>query len=322
MKRVLAISAAAAALVLVGRCRRCRRARPTCRAPRAASSRRTTSGTWTSGSCPIHPKSATWKRATARGLDPAAPGLRPALLRDPVRRRAVVAREGLDRLPLRRRERPRSLPVRRRRADRGRLRPARDHDRRGDLRPLRALRASGATAATRPRAAARSSTWTRTPSAPPGGRAPTRPACRSSRASSATTRSSVPNAGIHHALRFTVGCTRRSYVWPARHQAGVADPGLPTDGRAVPAPRRFRHERVLRAGADRAPSDEALRDDRGRQRERLVLPGSRGSAVDLLVRRSAQAGARAARSSRSTRPPARCRSTPAAFDYGPGCPAP
>jgi hypothetical protein len=39
-----------------------------------------------------------------------------------------------------------------------------------------------------------------------------------------------PNAGIHHALRFTVGCTRRSYVWPARHQAGVANPACPPMG--------------------------------------------------------------------------------------------
>ena len=39
-----------------------------------------------------------------------------------------------------------------------------------------------------------------------------------------------PDPGIHHALRFTVGCTRRSYVWPARHQAGVADPACPPMG--------------------------------------------------------------------------------------------
>jgi hypothetical protein len=39
-----------------------------------------------------------------------------------------------------------------------------------------------------------------------------------------------PNAGINHALRFTVGCTRRSYVWPARHEAGVADPSCPPMG--------------------------------------------------------------------------------------------
>jgi hypothetical protein len=49
-----------------------------------------------------------------------------------------------------------------------------------------------------------------------------------------------PNAGIHHAIRFTVGCTSRRYLWPARHQAGVADPRCPPMGA------RFR----LRAGYD------------------------------------------------------------------------
>jgi hypothetical protein len=49
-----------------------------------------------------------------------------------------------------------------------------------------------------------------------------------------------PDAGIHHALRFTVGCTRRSYVWPARHHAGVANSSCPPMGA------RFR----LKAGYD------------------------------------------------------------------------
>ena len=49
-----------------------------------------------------------------------------------------------------------------------------------------------------------------------------------------------PNAGIHHAIRFTVGCTSHRYLWPARHQAGVADPRCPPMGA------RFR----LRAGYD------------------------------------------------------------------------
>ena len=39
-----------------------------------------------------------------------------------------------------------------------------------------------------------------------------------------------PDPGIHHALRFTVSCTRRAYVWPARHQAGVADRNCPPMG--------------------------------------------------------------------------------------------
>jgi hypothetical protein len=46
--------------------------------------------------------------------------------------------------------------------------------------------------------------------------------------------------GIEHALRFTVACTTRRYVWPARHQAGV------NDDRCPPMGARFR----LRRGYD------------------------------------------------------------------------
>jgi hypothetical protein len=35
---------------------------------------------------------------------------------------------------------------------------------------------------------------------------------------------------IDHAIRFTAACTRRAYLWPARHQAGVADPHCPPMG--------------------------------------------------------------------------------------------
>ena len=45
---------------------------------------------------------------------------------------------------------------------------------------------------------------------------------------------------IQHAIRFTVGCTSRHYVWPARHQAGSADDRCPPMGA------RFR----LKAGFD------------------------------------------------------------------------
>jgi hypothetical protein len=40
----------------------------------------------------------------------------------------------------------------------------------------------------------------------------------------------VQAGAIRHALRFTVGCTRNKYVWPARHQAGVPDPACPPMG--------------------------------------------------------------------------------------------
>jgi hypothetical protein len=35
---------------------------------------------------------------------------------------------------------------------------------------------------------------------------------------------------IDHAIRFTVDCTTRRYVWPARHEAGVADRSCPPMG--------------------------------------------------------------------------------------------
>lgn len=35
---------------------------------------------------------------------------------------------------------------------------------------------------------------------------------------------------IDHAIRFTVACTTRGYVWPARHQAGVSDRRCPPMG--------------------------------------------------------------------------------------------
>lgn len=48
----------------------------------------------------------------------------------------------------------------------------------------------------------------------------------------------VRSGFIGHAIRFTVSCTQRSFIWPARHQAGQANPSCPPMGA------RFR----LRAG--------------------------------------------------------------------------
>ena len=50
----------------------------------------------------------------------------------------------------------------------------------------------------------------------------------------------VKAGAIEHAIRFTVNCTSRHYVWPARHQAGSSD------GRCPPMGARFR----LKAGFD------------------------------------------------------------------------
>lgn len=52
----------------------------------------------------------------------------------------------------------------------------------------------------------------------------------------------VRAGAIEHAIRFTVNCTARQYVWPARHQAGSSDAHCPPMGA------RFR----LKAGFDTA----------------------------------------------------------------------
>jgi hypothetical protein len=40
----------------------------------------------------------------------------------------------------------------------------------------------------------------------------------------------VVSGSINHALRFTVSSSQNTYIWPARHQAGVADTSLPPMG--------------------------------------------------------------------------------------------
>lgn len=40
----------------------------------------------------------------------------------------------------------------------------------------------------------------------------------------------VQQGSIEHAIRFTVACTTDDYVWPARHEAGVADADCPPMG--------------------------------------------------------------------------------------------
>jgi len=40
----------------------------------------------------------------------------------------------------------------------------------------------------------------------------------------------VAAGGLHHAIRFTVDCTRQSYIWPARHEAGQANANCPPMG--------------------------------------------------------------------------------------------
>src|ERR1019366_5884490 len=40
----------------------------------------------------------------------------------------------------------------------------------------------------------------------------------------------VASGSMNHAIRFTVACTQQSYLWPARHEAGQANPSCPPMG--------------------------------------------------------------------------------------------
>src|SRR5438874_2473447 len=40
----------------------------------------------------------------------------------------------------------------------------------------------------------------------------------------------VQAGAIDHAIRFTVACTKRAYLWPARHEAGVSTRSCPPMG--------------------------------------------------------------------------------------------
>jgi hypothetical protein len=128
-----------------------------------------------------------------------------------------------------------------------------------------------------------------------------------------------PDPGIHHALRFTVGCTKKAYIWPARHQAGVADPDCPPMGA------RFR----LRVGYDITgyPSRAQI-VLRAMKRYGMIVADNgsdwyfQGSVdprwtyafVDQLKRVPAAAFVAVDESA--------CKAGGAAFTYGPGCPAP
>ena len=40
----------------------------------------------------------------------------------------------------------------------------------------------------------------------------------------------VASGAVNHAIRFTAQCTQRSFIWPARHQAGQSNPNCPPMG--------------------------------------------------------------------------------------------
>ena len=136
------------------------------------------------------------------------------------------------------------------------------------------------------RAAARSSTCARTSCARAAGRAPTPPACRSSRASPATTRS--PRGEIRHALRFTVVAHARRVRLPRAPLRVLAHRPRPArDGPAVAAEGGVRIDDLPRQARIVATALQALRDDRRRQR--LGLVRLRRARLALGQRRPARA---------------------------------
>ena len=130
------------------------------------------------------------------------------------------------------------------------------------------------------------------------------------------------NAGaIRHAIRFTVACTSRRYLWPARHQAGSSD------GRCPPMGARFR----LKAGFDVSSYSGQAKVVLVAMKRYGLIVADNGSdwyfqgevnshwtngLMDEL--KSIPAGAFVAVNE------ARCRVSPdsAEFAYGPRCPAP
>jgi hypothetical protein len=126
---------------------------------------------------------------------------------------------------------------------------------------------------------------------------------------------------IDHAIRFTVDCTTRRYVWPARHQAGVADKRCPPMGA------RFR----LRGGFGLAGfTDDAKVVLRAMQRYGMIVADNGSDwyfqgttddrwTDDLLDQlKSVPASAFVAVDESG------CKVSPdsGAFAYGPDCPAP
>jgi len=126
---------------------------------------------------------------------------------------------------------------------------------------------------------------------------------------------------IDHAIRFTVDCTRNTFLWPARHQAGVNDKDCPPMGARFRLKASFKAagfspqaKVILRAlkhygmfvadnGSDwffQGTLDESWTDDLLDQLK--TIPASAFQAVDESDCRVAVNSAR--------------------YDYGPGCPAP
>lgn len=126
---------------------------------------------------------------------------------------------------------------------------------------------------------------------------------------------------IDHAIRFTVACTSRRYVWPARHQAGNADDRCPPMGA------RFRLKGGFRMAGFSADAKVVLR---AMQRYGMIVADNgndwyfQGTVDDgwtnalLGQLKQVPAGAFKAVDARACR----VSTHSGAFAYGPGCPAP
>jgi hypothetical protein len=131
----------------------------------------------------------------------------------------------------------------------------------------------------------------------------------------------VRAGAVRHAIRFTVGCTSRHFLWPARHQAGVPD------GRCPPMGARFRLKATFNAsgfGRDARVILTTMKRygfvvaDNGSDWyfQGTVDPRWRNTLLDQLKRIPASAFVAVDESS------CRVKRSSAAFAYGPGCPAP
>ena len=229
---------------------------------------------------PVHRRSRQWLSHMSTGSD-LHPDFGPSYgdgpeLRHPDHRRRVRAPQGAGALRVRRRERQGALPARQGHPDRGRppLRPAtgtRSSSTRA-VPALRDLRDPGAQRQVAAPAPARCGRCAATRCGPTAGPPPTRPACRSS--PGLLRWNEVRDGRIDHAIRFTTDVTSRHHLWPARHDAGSHEqPGLPADGRPVPAEGVVLRRAACRRRRGRGPGDEEVRPGAGRQRLAVVLPG-------------------------------------------------
>ena len=131
----------------------------------------------------------------------------------------------------------------------------------------------------------------------------------------------VQAGAVDHAIRFTAACSSRSFLWPARHQAGS------TDDRCPPMGARFRLKRAFSLAGF---SDDAKTILRAMKRYGLVLadngsdwyfqgtldPGWTNGLLDQL--KSVPAGAFVAVDISGCQ----VAKNSGAFAYGPDCPAP